>query len=759
MIDNLEKILKKLENVKGSGTQWTARCPSHQDSHSSLSVSAGANGKVLLKCFAGCGYPEIIEALKNKKALTIKSETNEKTKKSIVATYDYRDEEGKLLFQVVRTYPKGFFQRRTDGRGGWINGLKGIKTVIYNLPNVMRAVSEGNEIFIVEGEKDADRLISNGFVATTSPMGASSYKNEYAEYFIGANVVIIPDNDLPGVNLTKKIANSLTNKAVTVKIVQLPDLDNKGDISDWLDKGNTKEDLVALISKADYYKPENNTEVRQTDRLFPCTDLGNAERLVNMFGTDIRYCFESNSWLIWDGIRWIFDKNGEIERRAKLVVRSIYAEAARRETKDERQELSKWALESESKRAIKAMVDLAKSESGMPISREQLDSNDWVINCLNGTINLRTGELMKHKREEFLTLLAPVLYDKNARSEVFDKFLKRILPDDELRQFVQVASGYSMSGDTSEEKLFFAYGPPASGKSTLFSAIKAVLGDYAVSTDFETFLERKSTGAPRNDIARLAGKRFVLGSEIDEGKKLAESLVKQITGNDTITARFLHNEFFEFKPKMKLWLAANFRPRVSANDEAMWRRILQAPFSVSIPKEERDPKIKQVLSDTKLAGPAVLSWLVEGCLKWQKNGLIVPKIVEDFTNEYKDEMDPLKEFFSDSCIINPLAKVTNTNLWDEYETWCKENGEKYPLGRKKFTQRLEANGFAQERTSTARCWKGLGLKDKKFVTDMTHYDIRNNKNTKENLYMRDNTKCVSQPSQDRIDIKFIKEAF
>ena len=749
MKKTIDETLAVLENVRGSNGKWTAKCPAHDDSKNSLSIGMSEENRVLLFCHAGCQYNDVITKINQKiKDTKELNKANSISNRKVVATYNYNDEKGECLYQVVRTQPKGFYQRTPDQNGGWIYGLKSERRVVYNLPNVLKAIQDRRTVVIVEGERDADRINSLGLIATTSAMGAASWKDEYSEFLNSAHIVIIPDNDEAGARYAKKVINSLSGKALDIKLVELPGLSEKEDVSDWLDKGNTIQHLLQLIDTTPYYRTNKEIDSQHSIKVedtFPCTDLGNAERLVMLHGNNIRYCHEAKLWLIWNNIRWEWDKTGEIERKAKETVRSIYGEAMGLDEKGKREELAKWALESESSRAIR----------GIPIRRSQLDLSDWLLNCLNGTIDLRSGDLRDHNREDYMTFLAPVRYDRNAKLDVLDKFLTRILPDEELREFIQVASGYSITGDTGEEKLFFAFGPPATGKSTLFAAIKAALGDYAATTDFETFLERKgNSGGPRNDIARLAGKRFVLGSEVDEGKKLAESLVKQITGNDTISARFLHQEFFEFQPKMKLWLAANFRPRVNANDDAMWRRILQAPFDQHIPKEERDPKVKQVLGDPNKGGPAIMAWLVEGCLKWQRNGLKVPKAVEDVTNEYKEENDPLKDFLSDCCIVNPLARVSNTQLWDEYETWCSENGEKFPLGRKKFTQRLEAYGFTQERTAQSRFWKGVGLFSDRIMTGMTVRDSNITNRGKDKSYTREISKQESQVS-DASQVKVI----
>lgn len=709
-MSKFEEILEKLENVKmNSQKNATALCPNHNDTKNSLSITETEEGKILFHCFAGCNYDDIINSIGySKKALN-----SNKKGKEIVAYYDYLDEHCNLLYQVVRTKPKGFFQRRPTKNGGWVNGLGDVRRIVYNLPEVLMAINMSETIFWVEGEKDVENLKKLGLKATTTPMGAGSWKEEYSEFFANADVVLLPDADEPGEKYVQTVAKTLKYKNAKVRILRLPNLKAKGDVSDWISQGGTKKDLLNLIKDLPEYEISNisvNIKNSIKNITFSLSDLGNAERLVTQYSDTIKYCCEAKTWLIWNGIRWEWDTTGQIERLAKKVVKSIYSEANSTESSDERIKIAKWALESKSKTRIKAMIELAKTEESIPIKRSDLDKDDWLLNCINGTIELKKGILREHRREDFITLVAPVNYVPNATSEILEKFIDRILPDEELKEFVQVAAGYGITGDTSEEKLFFAYGPAATGKSTLFAGIKATLGDYGSQTDFTTFLDQGKNGAVRNDVARLAGKRFVLTSEVDEGKKLAESLVKQITGNDTITARFLYQESFEFVPKMKIFMAANFRPKVNANDNAMWRRICQIPFIVHIPKDERDPSIKKFLSDPVNGGPAILSWLVDGCLKWQRDGLNIPKIVEDFTNEYKEEMDPIRDFLDDCCVKGTYANVNNTKLYQEYEDWAKETGEKYIMSRKRFSQSLELKGFIQKRTSRERVWEGIGLK-------------------------------------------------
>lgn len=270
-----------------------------------------------------------------------------------------------------------------------------------------------------------------------------------------------------------------------------------------------------------------------------------------------------------------------------------------------------------------------------------------------------------------------------------------------------------MTGDTGEEKLAFAHGDAATGKSTILEALKAAWGDYAATADFEAFLSRHHVGGPRNDIARLAGTRLVVSIEVDEGKRLAEGLIKMLTGGDTVTARHLYQEAFEFTPTFKLTLAANHAPQVRDDDEAIWRRILRIPFNNVVPKDDRDPNVKKTLKDPKVSGPAILAWAVRGCLEWQREGLGVPATVERATEEYREEMDPLRDFIADYCLLGASLWVPSGQLREAYEKWARETGETNLLRGRKWGERLRAHGCApgQAPGGKLRIWKGIGLRN------------------------------------------------
>jgi putative DNA primase/helicase len=444
-----------------------------------------------------------------------------------------------------------------------------------------------------------------------------------------------------------------------------------------------------------------------------CTDAGNAIRFAQQHAADVRYCHAAKTWLIWKGDRWRSDLVGEAVQLAKATARSIYTEASKASDSNDAKTLANWATQSLSRPHLFNMLALAQSERGIPVTPEKLDSDPMMLNCANGTIDLRTGELRPHCREDLITKICPVAYDQEAFSAKWKKFLSDATGGDHrLENFLQVGAGYSLTGLTSEEVLFFVYGPAASGKSTFLESLKATLGDYACTADFETFLQRRFAGGPRNDVARLHGSRMVISIETDKGSRLAEGLVKQLTGGDTIAARKLYQESFEFKPQFKLIFCANDAPRVRDDDAGLWRRVLTVPFNNSIPKSRRDPALKSDLCDPALSGPAILAWMVEGCLRWQREGLQIPDAVTRATDGYRESQNPLKEFIDDCCELNPEYWTASSDLSTAYEMWSKESGETC-LKSKAFSAPLGRLGLTTARRGTpqVRGWSGVRLLD------------------------------------------------
>ena len=436
---------------------------------------------------------------------------------------------------------------------------------------------------------------------------------------------------------------------------------------------------------------------------FNNTDLGNARRLVAHHGQDLRYCHPWGSWLVWDGRRWKADDSGEIQRRAKLTVAAIYREASTATDADKRKALAKHATSSEAENRIRAMISLAKSE--VPVQPEEFDTDPFLLNAQNGTVDLRTGEMREHRRDDLITKIAPVEYDPDASATTFEAFLERVLPNEEVRRFVQRAAGYSATGDTSERCMFIHHGPGANGKSTYQEAIAAALGDHAMRTPTETLLAKRTGGVP-NDVARLKGARLVTAAETEEGRRLDESLIKDLTGQDTISARFMRAEWFDFLPTHKLHLSTNHKPEIRGTDPAIWSRIRLVPWSVVIPPEERDRRLAGKL---RAELPGVLAYLVRGAVEWVKGGLKAPDEVRRATAAYRSDQDVLGVFVDERCAVAKDAETYASALYGAYKDWCEISGERAE-NQRRFGMRLTERGFERAKIGGFYRWHGIELR-------------------------------------------------
>lgn len=457
---------------------------------------------------------------------------------------------------------------------------------------------------------------------------------------------------------------------------------------------------------------ENRNDEQPPKR--PFTDYGNGERLIDQHGPDVRYVVEAAKWATWQGDRWALDDTGEIDRMAKQTVRSIYREAADAPAGTPTVEVGKHAVRSEGVARIAAMIGLAQTEAGVAIHLQDFDANPFLLNCADGVIDLHSGQKRQHDRAELHMKSVPVPYDADATAPTWEKFLAQVLPDEETRHFVQRAVGYSLTASTREQKFFLLYGGGSNGKSTFLEAIAALFADYAQSATMDTFTEKKNESAIPNDIARMVGARLITTVETKEGMHFNEALIKQLTGGDRITARFLHKEFFDFAPTHKLWVSVNHRPIIKGTDHAIWRRPVLIPFTVTIAEENQDKNLPEKLHG-ELSG--ILAWAVRGCLEWQAPGLVIPKTVSDATNEYRAEMDTLAPFLDDKCLVHKTAMVATAALYEAYQNWCKANGEWYESSQA-FGRRLSERGFVSGKRGGKRCWFGLALLGSEIQADM-----------------------------------------
>jgi putative DNA primase/helicase len=457
-----------------------------------------------------------------------------------------------------------------------------------------------------------------------------------------------------------------------------------------------------------------NTQANPQEQYFRCTDLGNGERFIAQYGENLLFCNLWKSFLTWDGKRWELDNSQQVRRWGRLTIRGIYDEAQRftdqaKNTEDEEKKeklvkramtLLRHAVKSEADPRLNVMIRNAQMDC--PVLPEELDADPWRLNVLNGTLNLQNGTLQPHRREDRITKLIPIKDNPIARCPLWETFLDAIMDgNQELIEFLWKAIGYSLTGDCREDCLFLLYGLGANGKSTFLEIIRAVLHEYAKQAEFSTFLHRDRDSV-RNDIADLRGARFVTAVEVDQGKRLSEALIKQLTGRDTMKARFLFQEYFEFQPQMKLWLGTNYKPVIKGTDEGIWRRMRLVPFTVRFEGEKKDKELPEKL---KAELPGILAWAVRGCLAWQEKGLPIPEAVQVATDGYRKEMDVMGNFLEEICEQKPHLRVKARDLYNAYVSW---SGDKH-ITQTAFGRALNERGIAREKTSGTVWRLGVAL--------------------------------------------------
>ena len=443
-----------------------------------------------------------------------------------------------------------------------------------------------------------------------------------------------------------------------------------------------------------------------TERGETFSDFFNADMFRKDWGEDVRYCAPWKKWLLWDGKRWNIDEKGAIYEMGEKTVRKFFEKAPRQcRTTDEVMTMMAHARRSSTAHKIESMLTTTRWHHRVSILPDEMDRDQFLLNCENGVIDLHCGRLYPHLRERMITKVSPVVFDEEADCPTWKKFLKDIFDNNrELIKFVQRFLGCCLTGDMSAQSMFILYGNGANGKSTFINVVNKIMGDYATTTPTETFMQKKGEQAS-NDIARLKGARFVTAMESDEHGRLAESIIKRLTGNDVISARFLYGEYFEFIPTFKIVMATNHKPRVSGMDYAIWRRIKLIPFEQTFPVEKQDKRLPEKL-EREL--PGILKWMVEGCIKWQRDGLGDAEAVSAATDEYKNQMSDIQMFLSDCCTMEEEGMVRACDIYSAYKNWCEENNERAKSNRN-FGMLLVEAGLDKVRLSQGIFYLGLKL--------------------------------------------------
>jgi putative DNA primase/helicase len=441
---------------------------------------------------------------------------------------------------------------------------------------------------------------------------------------------------------------------------------------------------------------------------FSLSDLGNAERLIHCYGADLRYCSNWGKWLLWNGKHWEIDETGGscAVQLAIKVVRDMLAESWEIEDKAERGEMAEHAGKCHSRSRIENMVALAKNLPGVPVTPTQLDRHLELISVDNGTLDLRTGELRPHRRDDLITRAIAHPYDPGADCPRWISFLNEIMPDEEVQRYIWKAAGYTLTGLVGEKVFMFLHGSGDNGKSVFVETLMAIFGDYARQTDSETLMAKQQGGGINNDVARLKEARFVAGSETEEGKRLNESLIKRLTGGDTITARYLYQESFEFTPQFKIWISGNHKPVIRGTDPAIWNRVALIPFGVTIPKERQNKLLKYQLIEEEGAG--ILAWLVDGCMAWRAEGLVKPEAVAGAVSAYKEESDILGAFLNECTYTDTQQILRASHLYASYQAWCKRNNE-FCRSQTKFGKAMAERGEPAQRDRNGWFYAGRAL--------------------------------------------------
>ena len=692
----LRKLLDQLSGVRQNGDGWVARCPAHEDKRQSFSITE-RGGKILLNCFAGCRVEQICTAL----GITVgdlfsNGVFHNGSKAQIVATYDYVDEQGTLLYQNVRYMPKHFRQRRPDGKGGWAWNLSNVRRVPYRLPEILTA----NFVLVCEGEKDCETARSFGIVATNS----KNWRPEFSGYLRGKAVAIIADADAAGRKIATAVAQAITGDVALLKVFELPG--NSNDLSDWVGAGGNHDALQGFIETQPKWNPAEATDKIAVEEISETeperrTDAGNAEYFAARHGARLLFDHRRGRWLLWESHHWKPDTDAQVRRLAKLAMRQRFKDAGDIEDAFERNRAAKWAISSESRARLDALLYLAQAEHPIADSGENWDQDPFLLGVPNGVVNLRNCELRPGRREDRISMQTSVPYNPKADCPRFLRFLTEVFGSDTLIDFIQRAAGYSLTGATTEQCLFLCYGRGANGKGTFANTLKWALGDYGWNMPFAT-VEMRDRAAIPNDVAALSGRRFVVASETNDGTRLNESRIKALTGCDPITARFLHREFFEFEPVAKFWLSVNHKPIVRDDSHGFWRRIRLIPFTKTFPV---NPSLGDEL---RAEGAGILAWAVRGCLLWQEKGLQAPEVVLEATEQYAKDSDPLADFTEEACELDPEAETAASELFVHYKRWADHRGlgEKERMSRNMFGRKI-GERFAKRHTVIGAFYEGI----------------------------------------------------
>lgn len=740
--DRLQTILSRLKGVKKVGENtYRAYSPLRDEKEPSLYITEKPDGIILMCDHGGGKVEDILAAI----GLTMRilfpdggssgsEPKGSDPERKVAAIYQYLDKNGELVAEKVRYTNKTFFWRSKKPDGSY-DYHKPENVPLYN----GMVLEKAEAVFLVEGEKDVDTLTKHGLPAVSLPNGAH-WENEYAAYFSDKVIIILPDNDDTGRDYAKAALKALKPTNYNTGIMQLnnlwPEIPEKGDVSDYIAaKGEEavvklKETLdvvtrnrklapavsavptaqcsaaavtvvatsapLMLKTHIDYYivikkfNPHSNPK-------YSTTDNGSGRLFSDIVRGQARYVASRKSWFIYDGARWTPDEGDMATMEmCKAIGDALTHYAFAIQDENERKQYLKYTLRWMTRNYRKTILDDAASVYNIGMGEFDADVN--LLNCKNGTLDLKTMQFRSHNPDDKITKIADVVYDPNARCPRFEQFLIEVMSGDaDKSAFLQKALGYALSGDSQYECMFILYGATTrNGKSTLMESVLRVFGDYGLTVAPETIAaKQRNSSGPSEDLARLAGRRLANISEPSRGMRLNAAQVKSMTGNDSINARFLHCNSFDFRPQFKLYINTNYLPSVDDMSLFSSNRVRVIPFDRHFEPQEQDPNLKHLFAEEE-AKSAILNWLIAGWQLLQKEGLDSPAAVVEATKEYSRDSNKIALFAEEKLIEDKTGEARTAAVYERYKEWCDVNGC-MPENSTNFKKSLQAIGTVVRR--------------------------------------------------------------
>lgn len=613
------------------------------------------------------------------------------------AKWDYLDAQGQLIACVYRYDPPG---RKKEFRPWDARRRKPSPPEprpLYNQPGMLTS----STVVLVEGEKCAQVLIDAGICATTAMHGAKAPVDKTDWSPLSSKWVLIwPDRDKPGWEYAAEAGQAiLAAGAQSCHILYPPAEAPEGwDAADAIAEDfDVVVDFLAQGARLQLHDVSVASEPAVgSDASVWGTEDALALAFTQRYHPDWRYVATWGRWLLWDGKRW----RTEETLAATDLIRNVCRQAALSAPN------SKTATKLASAGTVGGVERLARADRRHAATTGEWDADPWLLNTPGGVLDLRTGKQRPHERIDRMTKITTASHGGDC--PIWRQFLQEVTGGDkDLLSYLQRTVGYALTGSTQEHALFFLYGTGANGKSVFVNTLATILGDYATNAPMDTFMETHADRHP-TDLASLRGARFVAAIETEQGRRWAESKVKSLTGGDKISARFMRQDFFEFFPQFKLFVAGNHKPAIRNIDEAMKRRLHLIPFTITVPPERRDKHLQQKLLAER---NGILTWAVQGCVEWLRHGrLDPPQPVRDATEEYFEAEDALGRWLEERCVRFPNAHSLTNELFSDWKQWADASGE-FVGSQRRFSDLLITRGVEKWRNGGGvRGFRGIGLK-------------------------------------------------